>query len=108
MRKTICIISNILLSSLYISTSWMVSAAALFYLVAIGWNLSSVPQLLWVVGIGLIALTPVFCILGIVLSAIQCAKEHYAASFLVQFLPFVTIGVSIVLFLAPVWVEALM
>ena len=35
MRKTLCIISNILLSSFYISTSWMVSAAALLYITAL-------------------------------------------------------------------------
>ncbi len=108
MKKAICIISNILLSYFYLSTSWMVSAAALFYLVAIGWDWSSPMQVLWVIATAVIVLTPVFCILGIVLSAIQCAKEHYTASFLVQFLPFVTVGVSIVLFLVPVWIEALM
>ncbi len=105
MKKALCIISNIILSYFYISTSWMVSAAALFYLVGIGWDWTSPAQVLWVVATGLIALTPIFCALGIILSIVQWVKEHYVASFLVQFLPFGTIGLSVLLFLVPVWLQ---
>ena len=107
MRKTLCIISNILLSSLYISTSWMVSAAALFYLVAIGWDWTSPAQALWAIATALIALTPIFCIVGIVVSIVKWSRERYLGAFLWQFLPFATCTLSIPLFLLPVWIEAL-
>ena len=107
MKKAVCIISNVILSYFYISTSWMVSTAALFYLVAIGWDWTSLAQILWVVATALIALTPVFCILGIILSIIQWVREHYLRAFLIQFLPFGTMGVSVLLFLLPVWVSNL-
>lgn len=107
MRKTICVISNILLSCLYASTSWMISAAAIFYLVAIGWDLSSPAQVLWVVAISLIALTPIFCILGIIISIVKWSRKRYLGAFLWQFLPFGTCMLSIPLFLLPVWLEAL-
>ena len=105
MKKTICIIGNILLSSLYLSTSWMVSAAALFYLIAIGWDWTSPAQIVWVAATALIALTPIFCILGIILSIVKWAKERYLGAFLVQFLPFGTLGFSVLLFLVPVWIS---
>ena len=107
MKKVICIISNSILSYFYLSTSWMVSVAALFYLVAIGWDWSSPMQLLWVIATAVIVLTPIYCILGIVLSVMQWRKGRFLSAFLVQFLPFGTIGVSAVLFLVPVWLENL-
>ena len=103
MKKTICIISNILLSSLYISTSWMVSAAALFYLVAVGWELTSFIHICWMLGCGIIALTPIYCILGIVFSILSWRKEHYLGAFLVQFLPFGTLTLSALFFVAPIY-----
>ncbi len=107
MKKALCIISNIILSYFYISTSWMVSAAALFYLIGIGWDWSSPAQVLWIVATFVIALTPIYCILGIILSVKQWLKKRYLSAFLWQFLPCGTIGVSVVLFLVPVWIEAL-
>ena len=107
MKKAICIISNIILSYFYLSTSWMVSAAALFYLVAIGRNWSSPMQLFWVIATTVIVFTPIYCILGIVLSVKRWRKERYLSAFLWQFLPFGTISISAVLFLVPVWIEAL-
>ena len=102
MRKTLCIISNILLSSFYISTSWMVSAAALFYITALNWQASLV-EAFWCAALGIIILTPIFCVLGIVLSILKWRKEHYVRAFLWQFLPFGTLGVSLVLFWAPIY-----
>lgn len=103
MKKAICIISNIILSYFYISTSWMISAAALFYITALNWQ-ASVVEAFWFVGTALIAATPIFCILGIVLSVIKWRKERYLSAFLVQFLPFGTLALSIPLFLLPIWV----
>ncbi len=108
MKKVLCIISNIILSYFYLSTSWMVSAAALFYLVAIGWDWSSPIQVFWVVATTIIVFTPIYCILGIVLSVKRWIKERYLSAFLWQFLPVGTISLSVVLFLVPVWIEALM
>ena len=103
MRKAICIISNILLANLYISTSWMVSAAALFYMAALNWQ-NSWMETFWFVGLCIIALTPIFCILGIVISIVKWVKERYLGAFLVQFLPFGTIGLSVLFFIVPVWI----
>ena len=103
MRKTICIISNILLSSFYISTSWMVSVAALFYFVAVGWELTSFIHVCWMLGCGIIALTPLFCILGIVLSVLRWRKGRYLRAFLVQFLPFATLALSAIFFVVPIY-----
>ena len=79
----------------------MISAAALFYLVAIGWDWSSPAQIVWVAATALIALTPLFCILGMIVSIVKWSRERYLGAFLWQFLPLGTIGVSIVLFLIP-------
>lgn len=104
MKKAICIISNIILSYFYISTSWMISAAALFYITALNWQ-ASVVEMFWTVALGIIILTPIFCILGIVLSIVKWIKEHYVRAFLWQFLPFGTMGISVLLFLVPVWFQ---
>ena len=88
MKKALCIISNILLSIFYLQTSWMVAAAAIFYLVAVDWSVFDPLQIVFVIAIVLVALTPLFCALGILLSVIQWNKGRYLAAFLVQFLPF--------------------
>ncbi|MBR5119442.1 MAG: hypothetical protein IKV02_00460 [Clostridia bacterium] len=103
MRKTICIISNIVLSYFYVSTSWMLSLAALFYMTALNWQNSTV-EALWFVGLCIIALTPIFCILGIVISIVKWVKERYLGAFLVQFLPFGTLALSVLFFIVPVWI----
>ncbi len=106
MKKVICIISNALLSYLYISTSWMVSAAAIFYMTGIGWDPTSPIQVCWTLGCGIIALTPIFCILGIVFSILKWRKERYLGAFLIQFLPFATLALSILFFIVPIyWVN---
>ena len=102
MRKAICIISNILLSYFYISTSWMVSAAALFYMAALDLQNPTV-EVLWFVGLCIIALTPIFCILGIIISIVKWIKERHLCAFLIQFLPFGTLAISVPLFLIPIW-----
>ena len=56
-----------------ISTSWMVSAAALFYITALNFEASLV-EAFWCVALGIIILTPLFCILGIVLSTVKWRK----------------------------------
>ncbi len=102
MKKIICIISNVVLSYFYVSTSWMVSLAALFYITALNFQ-ASIVEAFWCVALGIIILTPIFCILGIVLSILRWRKDHYVSAFLWQFLPFATLGLSVVLFLAPIY-----
>ena len=102
MRKIICIVSNVVLSYFYISTSWMVSLAALFYITALNFQ-ASVVEAFWCVALGIIILTPLFCILGIVLSILRWRKERYVRAFLWQFLPFFTLGISAVLLVAPIY-----
>lgn len=105
MRKAICIISNIFLSYFYISTSWMISAAALFYLMVLGWRLGNATFILWFAATALIFLTPVFCVLGIILSILRWRKERYLGAFVIQFLPFGIYGLSCLLFLLPMWLQ---
>ena len=104
MKKVLCIISNILMSLFYIETSWMVSAAALFYLVGVGWDFSEPFQIACMVALGIVALTPVFCIVGIVLSVKQRKRENYFASFIAQFLPFGTFVLAAAVVLVFVYV----
>ena len=86
-----------------ISTSWMLSLAALFYITALNFEASLV-EAFWCVALGIIILTPLFCILGIVFSIIKWRKEHYVRAFLWQFLPLATLGLSILLFVVPIYV----
>lgn len=102
MKKIICIVSNVVLSYFYISTSWMVSLVALFYISALNFQ-ASIVEAFWCVALGIVILTPLFCILGIVLSVIKWRKEHYVRAFLWQFLPFAALGISAVLLVAPIY-----
>ena len=101
MKKALCIVSNVVLSYFYISTSWMLSLAALFYISALNFQ-ASIVEAFWCVALGIIILTPIFCILGIVLSVIKWRKEHYVRAFFWQLLPFATLGISAVLLVAPI------
>lgn len=101
MKKIICIVSNVVLSYFYISTSWMLSLAALFYISALNFQ-ASIVEAFWCVALGIIILTPIFCILGIVLSVVKWRKEYYVRAFFWQFLPFATLGISAVLLVAPI------
>ena len=102
MKKAICIISNIVLSYFYISTSWMLSLAALFYITALNFQ-ASVVEAFWCVALGIIILTPIFCFLGIVLSIVKWRRERYLGAFLVQFLPFATLVLSALFFVVPIY-----
>ena len=108
MRKTICIISNILLSILYISTSWIVSAVALYYFVAANWDMTSFIHICFRLDCGIIALTPIFCILGIVFSILCWRKERYLGAFMVQFLPFGALTLSALFFVVSIYLAKLL
>ena len=96
MRKVLCVISNIILSIIYIPLS-----AFLSFLM---WAAFSGPTPNWtlplegifnIVSGALLFLAPIFSILGIVLSVIQRKREHYGVAFLVQFLPVATTALGL-------------
>ena len=94
MKKT-CIISNIFLSVIYTVSSWFVSI--LGYLLLYGSLSDGVwfPKIFYFASSLLLMGTPIFCIIGIVLSVIFRKKEKYKWSLSIQLLPFATILLSI-------------
>lgn len=106
MKKFLCIVSNIILSVLYVPMSLFPFGLGLMALGmgAAHWEftLEAVLTLLFLL---LLFLTPLFCISGIVLSVIQRKRENYTAAFWVQFLPLGTLGFALVLFFfAWIWI----
>ena len=99
MKKCLLIVSNIILSFLYVPMCLYPFGIGLMALGmgAPNWEFTfeAVYTLLFLL---LLFLTPLFCILGIVLSVIQRKKENYATAFWVQFLPLGTLGLALVLF----------
>ncbi len=91
------IISNIILSVLYAICSWFVSVFGLLFLTALSSNNWSVLLVFQLIACILLVATPIFSIVGIVLSVIMRKKEKFTLSFLIQFLPFLTCGFSIFL-----------
>ena len=100
MRKFLCIVSNIILTIVYIPMSWFASllmwAAFDGYIANWTFSFDGIISFLF---IALFFLTPVFSLLGIVLSIVNWAKNRYLGAFLVQFLPFGTLALGFVLFL---------
>ena len=106
MKKALCMISNILLSIFYISASWVLSVISFLFITGVSWSWSP-DEVIGFLLLIVVFLTPIFCILGIVLSVIQRKRENYAAAFWVQFLPFAVIGMTLVAaFVASFFVEA--
>ena len=97
MKKFFCIVSNILLSLVYIPVSTFPAVMGFLFFVygSWSWSLQAVVGFLCCL---LLVLTPIFCVLGIVLSVIQRKRQNYSSAFLVQFLPFATLGICAVLF----------
>ncbi|MBE6809520.1 MAG: hypothetical protein E7521_00485 [Ruminococcaceae bacterium] len=91
------IISNIILSVLYAICSWFASVFGLLFLTALSSNNWSVLLVFQLIACILLVATPIFSIVGIVLSVIMRKKEKFTFSFLIQFLPFLTCGFSIFL-----------
>lgn len=105
MKKAFCIISNILLSIFYISVSWVLSVVSFLFMTGMSWSWSP-DEVIGFLLLIVVFLTPVFCVLGIVLSVIQRKRENYATAFWIQFLPFAMIGITLVAaFVASFFVE---
>ena len=100
MRKFLCIVSNIILTLVYIPMSWFASllmwAAFDGYIANWTFSFDGIISFLF---IALFFLTPLFSLLGIVLSIVKWVKNRYLGAFLVQFLPFGTLALGFVLFL---------
>ena len=85
----VCRISNILLSILYIPGGWYFGFLGIM-LFSLG--ISDIFSFLMSL---LILFTPVFCVLGIVFSVHLRKKKAFAASFKIQFIPFVALGAAL-------------
>ena len=96
MKKIVCIISNILLSLLYVPASLFPSVIGFMLLVYGSWNWSY-EGAIGVLCCALLLLTPIFAILGMILSIIYRKRENYSSAFWAQFLPFGTIGFCVVM-----------
>lgn len=96
-KKTIGVISNILLSVLYVIYSWVVAVVGMMLLVILvfeaEWSASFV--FLFTSSV-LLTCTPLFCFLGILFSVRLRKKGYHGDSFQIQFLPFGTTFVAIV------------
>ena len=95
-KKIIGIISNIVFLVLYIPLSVFFSFLGLMFLAyaEYTWAISHI----LLIGAGAFLLcTPIFCVIGLVLSIVFRKKEKYADSYVIQLVPFFTVLYAIFL-----------
>jgi hypothetical protein len=98
MKKFLCVVSNIFLSVLYIPLSIYWAIFGVLLIVAMDrFHIDSVGEVVFLLSAVIMLLTPIFAILGIVLSVAQRKRERYGTSFLVQLLPLTTMGLSVLI-----------
>ena len=90
-------IFNIILSVLYASCSWILSVFGAMIL-SLDWLDTSISAIFTFLSAIIVLLTPVFCALGIVFSVKLRKKGKFTAASFIQFLPFGTFGLSVILF----------
>ncbi len=96
--EKICKISNVCLSVFYVMF-WEFFGFVGFWFMTLAKN----AVMLWSgIGIGFL-LTPLSCILGIVLSVRFRKKQKYGAAFLIQFLPAALFRFELILFILLIW-----
>jgi len=95
--ELICKTSNIILSAIYVLFGWIFGFLGIMFF-SLGFSDKIFTAVCSFLASLLFLLTPIFCILGIVLSVLFRKKDKYAASFLIQFLPFCMLGAALVLF----------
>ncbi len=95
-KKIIGIVSNIISLILYIPLCLYFSFLGLMFLSLTEPPLS-IPQFLLLAAGGIWLCTPIFCIVGLVLSVIFRKKNRYAYSYIIQLLPFLTVLSAILL-----------
>lgn len=93
----ICKISNIVLSILYTLCGWIFGFLGLMFF-SLGFSEEPFVAICSFLASLLFALTPVFCVFGIAFSILLRKKKSFMASFMIQFLPFVTLGIALVSF----------
>ena len=91
------VISNIILSIFYACFAWIPSVFGLvpFLMASKPLSVLSVYDVFFLATFALITGTLLFAVLGIVLSVILRRLGKYTASFVIQFLPFFTLGMSL-------------
>lgn len=98
MKKFLCLLSNVLLSVLYIPISLYWAIFGVLLIVAMDrFHIDSVGEVVFLLSAVIMLLTPIFAILGIVFSVAQRKKERYGTSLLVQLLPLTTMGLSVLI-----------
>ena len=98
MKKFLCLLSNVLLSVLYIPVSLYWAIFGVLLIVAMDrFHIDSVGEVVFLLSAVIMLLTPFFAILGIVFSVAQRKKERYGTSLLVQLLPLTTMGLSVLI-----------
>ena len=95
--ERICKTSNIILSVLYALFGWVFGFLGLMFF-SLGFSDKPFTASCSFLASLLFFLTPVFCVLGIVLSVFFRRKKSFSTSFLIQFLPFGTLGGALFLF----------
>ncbi len=93
----ICETSNIVLSVMYVLWGWVFSFLGIMFF-SLGSPDEPFKAICHYCSSALLLLTPIFCILGIVFSVLFRKKKAYVASFIIQFSPFLTLGIAVVLF----------
>ena len=98
MKKFLCLLSNVLLSVLYIPVSLYWAIFGVLLIVAMDrFHIDSVGEVVFLLSAVIMLLTPIFAILGIVFSVAQRKRERYGTSFLLQLLPLTTMGLSVLI-----------
>jgi ABC-type siderophore export system fused ATPase/permease subunit len=92
-----CRVSNIILSIVYVPGGWIFGFLGLMFF-SLGLPDAPFTAICSFVASLLFLLTPVFCILGILFSVLLRKKNAFVAAFLIQFLPFMTLGIALVSF----------
>ena len=95
--ESICKISNVILSLIYIPTGFVFGFLGLMFF-SLGFSENIFSAICSFVSSATFLLTPIFCVIGIVLSVIFRKKKSLYASFLIQFLPFGTLGIAVFAF----------
>ena len=96
--ELICKVTNFILSVVYVLCGWIFGFLGIMFF-SLGFSDEPFVAICsFFLSSLLFLLTPGFCILGIFLSVLYRKKKVFLASFLIQFLPFGTLGIALVSF----------
>ncbi len=105
--RSFCLVSMIACSVFYALFSWIGSFFGIYLLTVIGnptvW---SAGVIFLTVSAILLLITPLICVLGIVLAARSWKRESYVHAFVRQLLPFATLFWSLVFFVISIFCPA--